>query len=261
MKNIDLAANAQTAQQKPLVSIHWDYQNIPDPKLANYLLIFAGSLGYVITKNVYNNWELAKKSDKQILETSGWECINESRSRKNAVDFKLVINCSGEASRSLYSHIFIIVTGDSYSEILIEELQKQGKKVIVIARKGSVNEKLKELNIKFLFVDELPELVGEKNQHQIIDTAASHISYNEAIECLLEATKTALTKGKRTVFPIIDNLMRQLFSQYQGVKSIRTYDGKTFSTFTKFVKAVADDGKVRIKNQELFLIEECLLAN
>lgn len=250
MKNIDLGANAQTTQQKPLVSIYWDYQNIPDPKLANYLLIFAGQLGYVITKNVYNNWESAKKSDKQSLETSGWECINESRNSKNAVDFKLVINCSGEASRSLYLHTFMIVSGDSYSEILIEELQKQGKEVLVIARKGSVNEKLKKLNIQFHFVDELPELVGEKTQHQL-DTVSSHIGYNEARECLLEAIKNA--KGQRTLFPRIDQLMRKLFSQYQGVKSIRTSDGKTFSTFTKFVKAVADEGKVRIQNQELFL--------
>jgi hypothetical protein len=46
----------QISLQQYLVSIYWDYQNISDTKIAEYLLLFASSLGFIANRKVYSNW-------------------------------------------------------------------------------------------------------------------------------------------------------------------------------------------------------------
>ncbi|HEY9296018.1 MAG TPA: hypothetical protein VIQ31_06530, partial [Phormidium sp.] len=50
-------SNRSSRQQQDLVSIYWDYENIPNAKQAKNLLLFAASLGYVVTRKVYDNWQ------------------------------------------------------------------------------------------------------------------------------------------------------------------------------------------------------------
>lgn len=150
-------SNRSIDQQQALVSIYWDFQNIPNEKQANNLLLFAGSLGYVVTRKVYDNWQQRNKvSQKSTLVNHGWECVNVSQNIKNAVDFHLSAECFSEASNSPYQHTFISVSGDGYGEILIDKLHDKGKKVIIVARKGNDRLTLKKLADQFYFIDELP---------------------------------------------------------------------------------------------------------
>lgn len=159
MNNFHLAVSRQSNQQQPLVSIYWDYQNIPSAKLAKHLLIFAGSRGYLISRKVYNNWERQNKKDKAMLDDLMFECVNVSSQIKNVVDFDLSMDCCNEAFNSLYQHLFIIVSGDGYAEILLHKLKDKGKKVIIFARQGNESKNLKKIADEFYFMDELHKLI------------------------------------------------------------------------------------------------------
>ena len=156
-------SNSSTDKQQALVSIYWDYQNIPYVKQANNLLLFAASLGYVVTRKVYDkNWQQEnKRSQKRqrTLVNLGFECVTVSQEIDDAVDFSLFFDCSGEAAISLYPHTFIIVSGDGNGEILIPKLQDKGKKVTIVARRDSENKNLERLANEFYFLDELPKLL------------------------------------------------------------------------------------------------------
>jgi len=155
-----LAIGKEISQQQSLVSIYWDYQNIPDGKQANNVSLFADSLGCVVNRKVYDNWQQGNKvSQKRILVNLGFDCVTVSQKIRNAVDFRLSIDCSGEAASSLYPHLFIVVSGDGYGEILIPNLKEKGKKVIIVARQGNENKTLKMLADGFYFLDELPKLL------------------------------------------------------------------------------------------------------
>lgn len=242
-----------TNAPKPLVSLYWDYQNIPDAKLAKHLQRFASSLGCVVTSKVYDNWERASKAYKIDIKSNFFDCVNVSKSAKNAVDFEFVIDCTCDLFNNPSPDIFILVTGDGDYETLVRKLLGKGKKVIIFAQRGNVNKTLKKLKDEFYFVDELPNLVANKVLPQTI-------SYEDAIKCLIEAIKTALKQEKRTTLEMIDNLMRsnKRFPNYCGVSCIRKSDGTTFGKFIKFIAAVAAEGKVQVRtvgqSKELFLI-------
>lgn len=192
MKNNHSIIGKEISQQQSLVSAYWDYQNIPDVKQANNLLLFAASLGYVVTRKVYDkNWQQENKGSQKrqrIFVDLGFECVNVSQKIDNAVDFSLFFDCSGEAAISLYPHTFIIVSGDGNGEILIPKLQDKGKKVIIFARPGNENKTLKSLANEFYFLDELPSLVASKTQKQAENTQC-HVICNEAVKYLIEADK------------------------------------------------------------------------
>ncbi|MEG4917362.1 NYN domain-containing protein [Microcoleus sp. B7-D4] len=149
----------QKSQSQPLVSIYWDYQNIPDYKRAKDLLLFASGLGYVVNQKVYDNWKQRNKTAQETLDYLKFQRFDVSLNIKNAVDFYLSMNCCSEASMSSYPHTFIIVSGDGYGEILIHDLHEKGKKVIIVARKGNDSHNLKKLADRFYLIDELPKSI------------------------------------------------------------------------------------------------------
>ncbi|MCL1470305.1 NYN domain-containing protein [Argonema antarcticum] len=248
MSDINIGSDAQTTQQK--VGIYGDIQNVPiNPYLGRYLLIFAQLRGYIVCQKVYSFWRKENISIEQRLHELGYDCIDVPLITKNSVDEKLIADCKRDRSGL---DIVILVTGDGDYADLVRQLKKEGKEVIIFAQSANASRNLIQL-AEFYSVDQLPELNIDNVQPQI-SSIPSHISYNHAINYLIEAIKTAISEGKRTGFSLIGKLMRKVCSQYQGVKSIRTPDGKTFSKFTKFVEAAAKDGKVRINEQQLFLI-------
>jgi uncharacterized LabA/DUF88 family protein len=150
-------SNRSTDQQQALVSIYWDYQNIPTITLAKDLLLFGSGFGYVVNRKVYENWKQRNQAAQVTLRSQNFECFHVSQNIKNAVDFHLSADCFSEASNSPYRHTFIIVSGDGYGEILIDKLHDKGKKVIIVARKGNERLTLKKLADQFYFIDELPK--------------------------------------------------------------------------------------------------------
>ncbi|MEH2201645.1 NYN domain-containing protein [Nostoc sp.] len=146
----------QISLQQDLVSMYWDYQNISDPKIARDLLLFASSLGFIANRKVYSNWCERSKA-KSVLANLNFDCIHVCQKFKNAVDFKLVMDCGCDSS-----DIVIIISGDSYCEIIIDSLHLNGKKVIIFAHEKSAKFSLKNLADMFYCVNDLPQLVKNK---------------------------------------------------------------------------------------------------
>lgn len=81
-----------------------------------------------------------------------------------------------------------------------------------------------------------------------------YINFEEAIAYLIETIKTATKKKKQTKISLIASLMTQLYPNYQGVKFIIGPHGLKFKQFKKFLEFVEKEGKIKIKNEQLFLI-------
>jgi NYN domain len=246
----------KTALKHPLVAIYCDIQNVHlTQESATHLLTFAKSIGDVIHKKAYyNSMNDHQKSIKVKLQAIDITLIDVPCSLTNSADNKIKADLIEDSQSDRSPDTVILVSGDGDFEKHLKCLQEKGKSVIVLAQRRNVNKKLTELADRFHFIDELPHLVKITHQ-RVTHSIESQIDYTEAVNYLTIAIKTALSQGKRTVFGYVNKLMRQLFPQYQGVSYIRTPDGRKFAQFSQFVKAVVNEGKIKIKNEELLLIE------
>lgn len=250
-------ANAQTSQQKLLVAIYWDLQNVwLNQEQVNSLLDFANFKGRLIFQKVYYN-SLCKNQAfaKDKRESLGFRYVDVPCPLKNSADNQLKSDLIDDILNSLPPDIVILVSGDGDFANPVQVLKKLGKKVIVFARQGNVKQKLKERADEFYFVDELPKLVEYKTSPKTASIQSKN-TYEDAIQYLNKAIKILRDQGKPALLSRVNNLMRQNenFPNYQGFSSILKPDGKTFLKFGKFVDAVVKDGKIRKQEQELFLV-------
>lgn len=257
MKVTEVQANYLKAS----VYLYVDHQNVKlTPEEAKLLKDFASTKGRLVCQRAYSDWQRENQAFAKALDSFGYNRIDVPCPLKNSADNQLIADCIEDVDNHLSPDIVILLSGDGDFVKLVRILQRLGKKVIIFAQRGNVKQRLIELvQDDFHFVDELPSLVADKTKPQTT-FVQSQLTYKDAIECLIEAIKAALSKGKSTEYGLIGNLMRrsQRFPNYQGVSSIRRHDGTTFSNFSKFVAAVVEDGKVRVqttgKCKELFLI-------
>ncbi|MBU7586708.1 MAG: NYN domain-containing protein [Nostoc sp. TH1S01] len=263
MRYHQLISNLQINEKQPLVSFYWDYQNaLLALDKAKLLLEFAYSVGNVINKNVYYN---SQKKDQSILkheiENLGFHYLDVPCSLKNSADNQLIADCLDDINNDQFNlDIVILVSGDGDFIKLVRNLQKLGKKVIILAQRGNVKQKLKELADEFYFIDDLSDFYQSQNHASQIKIE-SKIDYNQAIDYLIEAIRTAISEGQSTTFSIIDKLMRQRCSNYQGFASILMPNGKKLKNFSQFVNFAVNDGKVQNHGQELFLVDvKCMVV-
>ncbi len=239
------------------VSIYVDHQNVHLTQyLASQLLEFAKSQGHLIDRKVYYNSLCPDQVfAKDKLPSLGFKWIDVPCSVKNSADNRLMADWIDDIYSNRPPDKVILVSGDGDFVNSVRNLKDRGKKVIVFAQRGNVKQKLKELvGSDFYFLDELPSLIAAKTPQQI-ENVQCHLTYNEAVEYLIEAIKTALSKGKRTGLGFINHLMLQLFPKYQGVTSVCQHQGKTFSRFSELVETTVKDGKIRLHDRQLFLVE------
>jgi uncharacterized LabA/DUF88 family protein len=254
------------------INIYVDNQNVKVTlELANLLLVSAKMQGRVVQAKVYDFWpDTTPKSAHKNLENLGFQCLGVSSGIKDCADYQLVFDCISDLD-DRWPDSIILVSGDGDFLSLVNHLKKIGIKAIVFARRGNVKKSLMESADEFHFIDELPELVdieneSERSETQTIlagsqavfpsetppDTSVHYITYDEAVQSLIEAIHTALSEGRATRFTYIDTLMRHNpnFPTYQGVASIQKPDGSQFAKFGEFIQAAIADGKVRLKENK-----------
>ncbi len=262
MQATHLATKSQIVQPDSLVYVSWDLQNVslkqPNElqKFAKELLIFCGSKGNLHSPHVYyNSQHKDQLAANNILEKVGYKGVNVPIAKKNSADHQLILDCLKTVVSKPSADIFTFVLGDKDYVGLICVLRSLGKKVIIFAKRGSESKKLMSIADEFHFVDELPNLVSNKTVIQK-DGVLPYINYDDAVQCLIEAIKTALSNGKRTECSVIGTLMRESphFPNYKGVSTIRKPDGTKFPSFSKFVAAVVKEGKIKLQNEEMLLV-------
>lgn len=241
----------------PLISIYVDHQNVHlTPILASQLLEFVKSQGHLMDVKVYyNSLDPAQVCAKNKLQSFSFKWIDVPCPLKNSADNQSMVDCLEDIHSDRSPDIVILVSGDGDFVKLVLTAQKLGKRIIVFAQRGNVKQRLKEVvGSDFHFLDELPSLIGFKSQQQI-ENCQPDLTYNEAIECMIAAIQTALSKGKRAGLGFINCLMRELFPKYQGVTSVCKHQGQTFSRFSELVETAVKDGKIRFEDNQLFVIE------
>ncbi|MCC3406838.1 MAG: NYN domain-containing protein [Microcoleus sp. PH2017_10_PVI_O_A] len=240
------------------VAILLDIQNVSLKQWqAELLLDFATSKGRLNWRKLYYNSQSPNQViAKDNLEKLGFQGLDVPDPGEDSADKALVFGCTKLFAIKTPPEIVILVLGDRDFAGLIAILIAAGKKVIVFARRKSTSQKVINLvgEDNFHDVDELSSLVASNTQQQI-ENSPPHLTYSEAIECMIAAIQTASKKGQRTSFSCIGNLMRNLFPKYQGVTSVCKHQGKTFSRFSEFVETAVKDGKIRSQDQQLFVIE------
>jgi NYN domain len=257
MTNTHSAIGKQTKQFQALVSIYVDHQNVHLTQcLASQLLEFAKSQGHLMDVKVYyNSLDPAQVSAKDKLQSFSFKWIDVPCPLKNSADNRLMADWIDDIYSDRPPDIIILVSEDGDFVNSVRNLKDRGIKVIGFGKRGYVKQSLKDLvGNDFHFLDELPSLIGFKSQQQI-ENSQCKLTYTEAVEYLIEAIKTALSKGKRAGLGFINSLMCELFPKYQGVTSVCKHQGKTFSRFSEFVETAVKDGKIRSQDQQLFVIE------
>ncbi|RUT10055.1 hypothetical protein DSM106972_005500 [Dulcicalothrix desertica PCC 7102] len=232
------------------VSIYCDYQNVNlNEKTVSLLQDFANSIGTLLTAKLYYNPLVIRK----FLEFHNITCIDVPCSLPNSVDYR-ISNDIIKDIRQAHPDTIIIVSGDGDFIDLVEILKYLGKHVIVIAQSGNVNARLIQSANQFYYLNDLQQLMEKPvTSEASTQVTSSELSYREAIKYLIRAVKTALSQNKSTGLGYINDLMRKSFPSYQGCHCIRTDNGIKFSRFKKFIEAVVSDGKIIMKDNQLFL--------
>lgn len=278
---------ALTETARPQIAIFWDYENVRIPTqgtsapLAELLVDYAKSLGHPRLKIVYANWtgrQNGKSGNRDSLPSTnkeevvvkalyslGFEPIYVSMGKANSSDVKLAVDCLNAVYREPTLQHIIIVTGDKDFIPLVNALKDLGKKVTIIGHADKVSEHLMLSADEFVSVKELlatdsaaPIAAAPADT---IDTATP-MTYNDAVECLLEALEAALEQSKSTRIETIGRLMRTINAQYVGATQVYTPNQQgTFTKFSSFIAMVENEGKIRVKTneggfKELFLLEE-----
>lgn len=245
----------KTFHQQSLVGIYWDIQNVYlTLEQAENLLDFGKTKGSVIRKKAYYNSQFESQAfAKKQLQKIDFHFDDVTCVVKNSADNQLKSDLIDDIYHHQSSDVVILVSGDGDFVNHIKCLKEKDKKIIIFAHKGNVKKKLIETADEFHFVENLPHI---RNKTLCLEHSNDFQNqYNEAVGYLIKAIQTVSSQGKPTELSKIDNVMRQMFPKYKGFSCIRQPDGGSFSRFSKFLEAVEKDGKIRIHEQKLFLIE------
>ncbi len=134
------------------VALLIDGENVMVPDLLAYILVEAGKLGGVTTRQVYGNWALPSMQVwKKQFSHYGLELMG-NRSGPNATDIALVIGAMDLLYRGVRH--FCLVAGDSDYVPLVERLRRDGCVVLVIGG-PAVSNALKNVSTAFLSTEQL----------------------------------------------------------------------------------------------------------
>ncbi|MFX1536868.1 MAG: NYN domain-containing protein [Promethearchaeota archaeon] len=241
------------------VAIFWDYENVSamprgiNVPLAEALVAYAESLGHPRMKKVYSNWKPTSDTVIQALYSLGFETIQVSMGKSNSVDVKLTADCINTAHEILSIKQFIIVTGDKDYIPLVNALKERRKHDIIIGRSDVVSDHLMMSASGFVSLEELSKLY--------IDQEPEILDFEDSIKCLSKAIGSARGQGKSSRFEVIDALMRgDEEYNYKGASSVKKSDSEVFRSFSEFIAAVEEAGKIKTQTiegfKELFLPEE-----
>ncbi|MBA7656398.1 hypothetical protein ES703_64322 [subsurface metagenome] len=167
----------------------------------------------------------------------------------------------------LYPEIncFILLTGDKDFISLVNALKANRRKVIIIGDSHNVSEHLLLSADDFLSLEELSKMYKARDFSKITTPKKKEepTPFDTAVEWLIDTVKLARENSKTTRRAVVDSLMRSSPSfDYKGATMVQRPDDKTktFNSFSKFVVAVEDKGKIKTEIiedfMEIFLPEE-----
>jgi len=253
------------------VAIFWDYENVRvvaqgiKVPIAEALIKYSESLGHPRVKKVYSDWTGINKEIIQALYSLGFDAIQVSMGKPNSVDVKIAVDCLETAQLYPEINCFILLTGDKDFISLVNALKANRRKVIIIGDTHNVSEHLLLSADDFLSLEELSKMYKARDFSKIITLKKKEkpIPFDTAVDWVIETVKLAREQGKTTRRALIDNLMRSSPNfDYKGASTVQDPNDKTktFNSFSKFVAAAEEKGKIKTEIiegfMEIFLPEE-----
>ncbi|MEC4804114.1 MAG: NYN domain-containing protein [Jaaginema sp. PMC 1079.18] len=235
-----------TSPKSQELAVFWDYENIKVPtqniqpaigQISDYL----ETLGFPVIKNVYSKWNHENQSVQQSLYSFGFNLIQVSSPRKNSVDIRLTIDCLNAIFERPQITQLIIITNDADFSELINDIKRKSKTAIVIGEATKISQQLRENASEFIKLDSITKLPQNPLQ-----TSSQTISYQDAVNCLIEAIKDFKNQGVMAYLGSMDTKMRQYSPNYKGVQSIIKIEDLQFSKFNDFIEQIEKDGKITI---------------
>lgn len=255
-------------EEKAQIAIFWDYENIKvmaegiNVPLAEALLLYSKSIGHPYIKRVYGDWAKTNKTIIQALYSLGFEPIQVSMGKTNSVDVKIAVDCLDTAILHHILNCFIIITGDKDFIPVVNWLKAHQKEVIIISKPENVSEHLLMSADKFISLEEISKKFNEEDVQTSETEEISPLEFGKVVKFLIETIEKIRDQGKSTRYGVVDNYMRSnLDFDYNGASSVLQRDKSgTFKSFTKFIEAVEEVGKIKTETiegfKEIFLIEE-----
>ncbi|GAB1543011.1 hypothetical protein NUACC21_56850 [Scytonema sp. NUACC21] len=153
---------------KKRISIYWDSQNVSfTQELEKDVRVYAKSKGHIIaTKVYYNSLGKEQVADRNKPQISGIQFVDVPCPLKNSADNQLIADVVADMSRNPSPDIVILISGDGDFAAPISSLKKLGVECIVLAQRGNVKQRLKEVAHEFRYTDKLLQLSEENNQPQ-----------------------------------------------------------------------------------------------
>lgn len=258
----------ESAEKKEESAVFWDYENVKvaaaaqglKAPLAESLTEYSKSLGNPRLKKVYSDWTREKEYLVQALYSLGFEPVHVAMGKANSVDVKLAVDCLAAAYQYPNIQQLIIVAADRDYIPLINRLKMLGKKVTLIGWSGAASEHLLLSADKFIDIEKLSSENGYVEMEQG-NLSSQTISYEDAVEYLIETINYAQLKQKSTRIETIASLMKtNPHFSYQDISSITKTNGGTFPNFSAFVASAEKKGKIKVETiegfKEIFLPEE-----
>ncbi len=253
------------------VAIFWDYENVRvvakgiNVPIAEALIKYSESLGHLRVKKVYSDWAGINKEIIQALYSLGFDAIQVSMGKPNSVDVKIAVDCLETAQLYPEINCFILLTGDKDFISLVNALKANRRKVIIIGDTHNISEHLLLSADDFLSLGELSKMYKARDfsKIKIFKKKEKPIPFDTAVDWLIETIQLARENSKTTRSALIDNLMRSSSNfDYKGASMVQEPDDKTktFNSFSKFVAAAEEKGKIKTEIiegfMEIFLPEE-----
>ncbi|MEB3288725.1 MAG: NYN domain-containing protein [Leptolyngbya sp.] len=143
----------------PTVVIAVDGQNVGLWKNSNAILKFASDLGTVSIQWVYHNCRNLRPSRESRLQDQDWQFVDVAVSAKNELDRRMMADIK-KLCRSQPPDVLILVTNDKDFAPLVEDMQRQGVKVVVIGRRHGMSKKLKRcLPNDIVYIEDLKPIL------------------------------------------------------------------------------------------------------
>jgi len=241
------------------IAVFWDYENVKIPSQSQqtqtkqnlYKIVeYIETQGNPAIKNVYSKWSRENQNTQQIIDKQGFNLIHVSSPETNSVDIRLIVDCLSTVYRLSHISKFIIFTNDNDYVELANTLRQLNKTVIIVGHKNKIGKALKDNADEAITIESLIGSPEPKSQDTIPSEKPSpNVSYADAVQYLLESTKTLQQGGKVTSPSMVNEKMCHTYSDYQGYKSIQAPNTVEFEKFKTFLKQAEKDGFIQIEKR------------
>ncbi|MFM6190728.1 MAG: NYN domain-containing protein [Planktothrix sp.] len=240
---------------KPRLAIYWDVQNVRiSPEKIKLLNQWLNQKGDRLIQKAFAYWRKENEQLEKAIANEGFDSFNVPSPEKNAVDIKIMGVCKHDIMSERSIRIVILITGDKDYQPLVKELKNLGIKVILI-HGNNVSQRLKKAVDETYSINELIASVNSAKATPEQLNSSTIIPYEEAKKYLIDLIKILQAEGKQPTLSVMGNLIKNYpkLSSSHKVSYCRP-DGKIVSKFSKFVKAVIQEGILQERNGELTLV-------